>query len=132
MISETRSPIDYSPVATAVASQANLQVSIHCRGGRTEMVVAGAATISRVEEHGASYAMNDGPPVGVALGPSSSGNGLALKADVQRFLKELPERGEIVFRVTSRRGEDFQGRFDLTAMKELLRRLAGPCRWPTN
>lgn len=132
MISETRSPVDYSPVATATASQADLQVSIQCRGGRAEMVVAGTTTIFRVGEHSASYGVNDAPPVGLALGPSSSGNGLALKADVQRFLKELPERGEVVFRVMSRRGESLQGRFDLAAMKKLLRRLAAPCKWPTD
>jgi hypothetical protein len=49
IVSETRSPIDYSPVAIATASSSTggngvLQLSIHCRGGRTGMVIRSATT----------------------------------------------------------------------------------------
>ena len=52
LVSETTSPVDYSPVVAATtlsrggSDSAMMQLSIHCRAGRTELVVAGP-TVSR-------------------------------------------------------------------------------------
>ncbi len=49
IVSETTSPVDYTPIVTATASYrrgadgSSMQLSIHCRGGRTELVVTGPA-----------------------------------------------------------------------------------------
>ena len=109
IVSETRSPIDYSPVAIATASSSTgpdgvLQLSIQCRGGRTEMVIRSAPLMRRAEDHVVSYAINDAPPVTVTSGLSSSGSGIALKGDVAGFLTALPAEGAIAFRVADRQG----------------------------
>jgi hypothetical protein len=132
IVSETRSPVDYSPVAVATASTAGLQLSIQCRGGRSEMVVASPQLALRPDRHAVSYAINEGASVPIAVGPSISGNGLALRGDVSRFLLTLPERGDIAFRVAGREGEALEARFALAGLKALHGRMAGPCKWPSN
>jgi hypothetical protein len=52
LVSETTSPLDYSPIVAATtlsrsgSDDAAMQLSISCRAGRTEIVVAGP-TVSR-------------------------------------------------------------------------------------
>jgi hypothetical protein len=137
IVSETRSPIDYSPVAIATAASGTgsdgvLQLSIQCRGGRSEMVIRSAPLMRRAEDHVVSYAVNDAPPVTVTSGLSSSGSDIALKGDVAGFLMSLPAEGAIAFRVADRQGGTLEGRYDLAGIKALIARLAGPCKWPRN
>jgi hypothetical protein len=137
IISETRSPVDYSPVLIATASSSAgpagvLQLSIECRGGRTEMVIRSALLMRRAEDHVVSYSINDAPPVAVTIGLSSSGSGIALKGDVAGFLKSLPADGAIAFRVAERQGGTLEGRYVLPGIKALVARMAGPCKWPRN
>lgn len=137
IVSETRSPIDYSPVAIATASSSAgsdgvLQLSIQCRGGRTEMVIRSAPLMRRAEDYVVSYVVNDAPPVTVTSGLSSSGSGIALKGDVAGFLTSLPPEGAIAFRIADRQGATLEGQYDLPGIKALLARLAGPCKWPRN
>ena len=136
IVSETTSPLDYSPVAIATASSsggpdgATLQLSIQCRGGRTDLVIAGPALTRRGEDYVVSYAVNDGQPVVVAAGTPASGTGVAIRGDVVRLLASLPDRGEISFRVTPRQGAALDGRYALAGLKIVRDRLAGPCKWP--
>jgi hypothetical protein len=137
IVSETRSPIDYSPVAIATASSSAepdgvLQLSIQCRGGRSEMVIRSAPLMRRAEDHVVSYVVNDSAPVTATSGLSASGSGIALKGDVARFLMSLPAEGAIAFRVADRQGATLEGRYDLAGIKALVARLAGPCKWPRN
>lgn len=129
IVSETRSPVDYSLVATATLSSSGLQLVIQCRGGRTEMAVSSAMTALKADRHTVFYVVNDAPAVPVALGPASDG-GLALKGDVARFLASLPEQGDVVFRVVDREGQSIEGRYALAGLKKMAGRLAGPCKWP--
>jgi hypothetical protein len=137
IVSETRSPIDYSPVAIATASSGAgsdgvLQLSIQCRGGGTEMVIRSAPLMRRAQDHVVSYVVNDAPPVTVTSGLSSSGSGIALKGNVAGFLMSLPAEGAIDFRIVDRQGGALEGRYDLPGIKALVARLAGPCKWPRN
>jgi hypothetical protein len=136
IVSETTSPIDYTPVAIATASSsggpdgATLQLSIQCRGGRTELVIGSPALTRRAEDYLVSYGVNDGQPVVVASGTPASGTGVAIKGDVVRLLASLPDRGAVVFRVTARQGAALEGRYALAGLKIVLDRLAVSCRWP--
>lgn len=130
IVSETTSPIDYTPVAVATASSATLQLSIQCRGGRTDLVIAGPALTRRGEDYVVSYGVNDSPPVVVAAGTPASGTGVAIRGDVVRLLASLPDRGDIAFRIAARQGPALEGRYALAGLKTVLDRLAVPCRWP--
>jgi hypothetical protein len=136
-VSETTSPFDYTPVAIATASAsagpdgAVLQLSIQCRGGRTELVIGGPALARRGEDQIVSYAINDGAPVVLPVGAPASGTGVAVKGDVVRLLASLPERGDVTFRVEPRQaGAALQGRYSLSGLKTVRDRLAAPCKWP--
>ena len=135
-VSETTSPIDYTPVAIATATSgsgpdgAPLQVSIQCRGGRTELLIRSPTLARRGEDHLVSYAIDDGAPVTLAAGTPASGTGIAVKADVVRLLTSLPDRGTVTLRVEARQGgAAVQGRYSLSSLKTVRDRLAVPCRW---
>jgi hypothetical protein len=136
-VSETTSPLDYTPVAIATASSSGgpdgvpLQLSIQCRGGRTELVIGGPAVVRRSEDYVASYAINDGAPLVLPAGVPASGAGIAIKGDVVRLLASLPDRGDVTFRVEARQGgAALQGRYSLSSLKTVRDRLAAPCKWP--
>jgi len=135
IVSETTSPIDYTPIAIATASSggpdgATMQLSIQCRGGRTELVIAAAALTRRAEDYDISYIVNDRQPVMVSAGTPASGTGVAVKGDVERLLVSLSGSGDIIFRVTAGHGAALEGRYALAGLKILVTRLAAPCKWP--
>jgi hypothetical protein len=61
MISETTSPVDYTPIVTAItvsrgdADGSVMQLAIYCRGGRTELVVEGPAIAGKGDDYAISY-----------------------------------------------------------------------------
>lgn len=135
IVSETTSPVDYTPIATASSlaagpDGAGLQLSIQCRGGRTELVVAGP-TAPRAEDYAVSYRVNGGAPVQVATGAPASGAGTAFKGDVVAWIRSLPEEGEISVRVSTRQGASRDGSYSLGGLKTVRDRLAATCKWPT-
>jgi hypothetical protein len=102
-----------------------LQLSIQCRGGRTDLVITGPALTGHGEDLVVSYVVNNGQPVVVAAGTPASGAGVAIRGDVVRLLTSLPDQGEISFRVTPRQGAALDGRYDLAGLK-----IAGPAGRP--
>jgi len=136
VVSETTTPIDYTPVAVATATSSGgpngdpMQLSIQCRGGRSDLVMVSPALTRRGEEYVVSYSVNDGQPVVVAAGTPASGTGIGIRGDVVRLLASLPDRGDVAFRVSSRQGAVLEGRYALPALKSVLERLAVPCKWP--
>jgi hypothetical protein len=134
IVSQTTSPFDYSPIAIATASTSSgpdgaaLQLSIQCRGGGTELVLASASL--RGEGYTVTYCIDDGGPVQVATGTPASRTGLAIKGDVVRLLAALPDHGTISFRIAAQQGASIEGRYALASLNAVLKRLAGPCKWP--
>jgi hypothetical protein len=107
-----------------------MQLSIHCRAGRTELVVAGLSFSSSKEDYAISYRINDDPPIQLAAAPPSSGTGVALKGDVVRLLQSLPEKGKIAIRLVTRTGTAQEGHFLLGGLEMVRRKLAAACKWP--
>jgi len=136
IVSETTSPVDYTPVVTATtfsrdgSNGSSMQLSIRCRAGRTELVVAGPAISRSKEGYAISYRINDGAQVELPAAPSSSGTGVAFTGDVVRLLQALPEEGEVVIRLVTRTGAAQNGYFLLGGLKMVRERLAAPCKWP--
>lgn len=136
IVSETTSPVDYTPIVTATAlgrgnANATLkQLSIHCRGGRTEIVVGGPAISDSGADYALSYRLDDGQPVPVPSGRPSYGAGIAFRGDVVGFLLSLPGEGGIDIRLTTRNGAVHDGHFSLAGLKAARDRVAAACKWP--
>jgi len=136
VISETTSPVDYSPIATAttssldVAGGSPMRLSIRCRGGRTELTVAGAAITRPGNEYFISYRVNGGRSVELGGVAPAFGDGVAFKGDVVPLLQSLPGVGTLVIRVSSVSAKPVDGIFSLNGLETLRERIGATCRWP--
>jgi hypothetical protein len=136
IVSETTSPVDYSPIATATTSSLNaaggsaMRLSIRCRGGRTELTVAGPAITGRGDEYFISYRVNGGQSVQLAGVAPVSGDGVAFKGDVVALLQSLPGEGELVVRLFPLSGNPLAGIFALDGLEGLRTKIGATCRWP--
>jgi hypothetical protein len=135
-VTETISPLDYSPIAMATATAAagadgaTMSLSVQCRGGRTDMVVAGAAIQRGPDDAVVTYMVNAGPPVPVAVGGAPSGKGLAFRLDTVGLLASLPNDGDMTVRVAGRQGGTVEGKFSLAGLAKARAKIAAPCKWP--
>ena len=133
IVSETASPVDYTPIVTATTSSRGgsaTQLSIQCRRGRTELVVAGPAVSRSSTDYAISYRINDGQPVQLAAGTPSFGTGAAFTGDVVRLLQSLPEDGDFDVRLSTRTGATQEEHFVLGGLKMVREKVAVPCKWP--
>ena len=136
IISETTSPVDYAPIATAtiasheVASGAVMQLSIRCRGGRTELALAGPAISSRSEDYVISYRINGGKPVQVAATLPAFGAGVAIKGDPVALLQSFPSEGELAVHLSPRVGTAKDGIFTLSGLETVRAKIGAACKWP--
>jgi hypothetical protein len=136
VVSETTSPVDYSPIATATTSALNgsgssaMRLSIRCRSGRTELIVAGSGITGRGDEYFISYRVNGGQSAQLAGIAPSSGDGVAFKGDVAALLQSFPGEGQLVVRVLSLSGSEVDAIFSLDGLDALRTRIRPICRWP--
>lgn len=136
IVSQTTSPIDYSPIATATTSSrsgagdAVMQLSIRCRGGRTELVLAGPDISRGGGDDAISYRANDNPAVQVAAAAPSFGLGVAFTGDVVRLVQTLPDRGDLIVLLSSRGGAARDGTFSLVGLDAARAKMAAACKWP--
>jgi hypothetical protein len=136
IVSETRSPVDYSPMATAtkssreVAGSSPMQLSIRCRGGRTEIAVAGPAISGHGDDFAISYRVNGGQPVQIAGGPPGFGAGVAFKVDAVALIQSLAGDGEFTVHLSPRVGASQDAVFSLTGLETVRAKITAPCKWP--
>ena len=136
VVSETTSPIDYSPVVIATATATGdpdglgMKLSIACRGGTTSLVLGGPGALPVGDGYAVSYAVDGGSPTTLAATAAPSGTGMALGGDVVHMLASLPPEGEIAFRIVGRPGVTLEGRYSLAGLKATRERMAVSCRWP--
>ena len=137
IVSETTSPVDYTPIVAATAASADgsngtaMHLTVHCRGGRTELVIAGPTVPRGNTEYVILYRINDAQPVQLPAASPSFGAGAAFTGDVVRLLQTIPENGHIVVRVSARGGATQEGRFSLSGLKSVREKLSVACKWPS-
>jgi len=138
VLSETTSPIDYSPVVIATTTTASgapdgtgMKLSIACRGGNTSLALTALGVLPTAEGYSVSYAVDRGPPTMLPATVMPSRTGIALGADAVRLLVSLPAQGEVAFRIVGRQGEAFEGRYSLAGVQAIRERMAVSCKSPT-
>jgi hypothetical protein len=136
IVSETTSPVDYSLIATATTfsrdgpSESAMKLSIRCRGGRTELVVAGPGISGRSDDYAISYRINDGQPLQIAAAVRAFGASVAFAGDVVRLLQSLPDGGSLSIHLAPRAGPAQAGMFSLAGLETVRAKMAAACKWP--
>lgn len=136
IVSETTSPVDYSPImSAATTSRASadgsfMQLTIHCRNGRTELALSGPSIARGGEDYLISYRVHDDPPIQAPAATPSFGAGAAFRGDVVRLLQTLPAEGDLTIRISSTRGAAQEGVFSLNGLKIVRDKAATACKWP--
>jgi hypothetical protein len=136
IVSQTRSPVDYSPIATAalpsreVAGRGTMQFAIRCRDGRTELAVTGSAVANRSEDYAISYRINGGQPVQIAAGAPAFGPGVAFRVDPVALIQSLPGDGDFALHLSPRVGPALDASFSLSGLEAVRAKISSSCKWP--
>jgi hypothetical protein len=137
VISETTSPVDYSPMITAAtlsrsnAKDAPTTFAIRCRGQRTDLLVSteGSWRASAANELQVDYRINDQPTVRTRWIASTDGRTALFKDDVVRFLRSLPDKGRITLSVSDWQGPAHEATFQLTGLDAIRQKIGTACKW---
>ena len=138
IISETTSPVDYKPqiaaltTARASSQDAPSSLVIHCRAQRTELTISttGSWKLPTNGEAKVVYRINGGPPVEQRWKPADAGKSLAFQGDVVRFLRSMPDSGQILVRVFAGKASPSESTFQLAGLDPVRRKIAAACNWP--
>jgi hypothetical protein len=137
VVSETTSPVDYSPMISAttssqaVAKDAPSILMIRCRSQRTDLLVSteGSWHASRANELQVDLRVNDQPAVRMQWIASSDGRTAIFKDDAIRFLRSLPDGGRITVSVSDWQGIAHEATFQLTGLDVIRQKIAAVCKW---
>jgi hypothetical protein len=139
VVSETTSPVDYSPLITAVihstssVKDAPYTLAVRCRGLRTELLLRmeGAWRASRAGEVQVDYQINDQPFVRLQWTVSADGKTASYKDDAVGLLRSLPEDARLKMSVFDRQGLGQEATFQLTGLDGIRKKIGLACKWPS-
>lgn len=136
ILSETKSPVDFSPLVTAVTratsdvKDAPNSFEIRCRSQRTEISIrAGDAWKAlRGNELVVEYQINDQPIVRQAWILSADGKTATYRNDSVELLRSLPEGGTMKIALTDKGGVRHGSTFDLTGVSRVRESVGTACK----
>jgi len=139
VVSETTSPVDYSPLITAVihstssVKDAPNTLAVRCRGLRTELLLRteGAWRASRASDVQVDYQINDQPFVRLQWTVSADGKTASYKDDAVGLLRSLPEGARLKISVFDRQGLGQEATFQLTGLDSVRKKIGLACKWPS-
>ncbi len=138
IVSETTSPVDYSPLTTAVirsttsSQDAPNTLVIRCRGLGTEVLLRTEGTwrASRSSKVQIDYQVNDQPLVRLHWTVSADGRTAIYKDDPVGLLQSLPEGARLKINVFDRASLGHEATFQLTGLNVVREKIAAVCKWP--
>ncbi len=138
IVSETTSPVDYSPLITAVihsmssVKDAPNTLAVRCRGLRTELLLRteGVWRAPRASEVQVDYQINDQPSVRLPWTVSADGKTAGYKDDAVELLRSLPEGARLKIGVFDRQGPGQEATFQLTGLDSVRKKIGLACKWP--
>ena len=139
VVSETTSPLDYSPLITAVihathqeedAKDAPASFAIRCRGQRAEVLVGtqGAWRGSRVNEVQVDYQVDDRPVIRQQWIASEDGKTVRYKDDALALLRSLPDDARLKVSVFDWQGPSHDGTFQLAGLDAVRKKVELACK----
>ena len=138
LVSETTSPVDYSPLITAVihstssVKDAPSTLAVRCRASRTELLLSTEGTwrATRASEVQVDYQINDQPFVKLQWTVSADGTTASYKDDAVELLRSLPEGARLKISVFNGQGPGQEATFQLTGLDSVRKKLGLACKWP--
>jgi hypothetical protein len=139
VVSETTSPVDYSPLITAVihatsgVKDAPNTLAVRCRGPRTELLLRTKGTwrAAHASEVQVDYQINDQPFVRLQWTVSADGKTASYKDDAVELLRSLPEGARLKISVFDRQGLGQEATFQLTGLDSVRQKIGLACKWPS-
>jgi hypothetical protein len=137
VISETTSPVDYSPLVTALirstsqVKDAPSALAVRCLRQRTELLVRtdGTWTVTRGHELRVDYQVNDQPAVGLQWILSSDGKTATYKNDPVSFLQSLPDGARLKINVADRASSSHGAMFQIDGWDVVRNKIGTACKW---
>ena len=137
-ISETTSPVAYRPqiaaltMARASSQDAPSSLAIHCRAQRTELTISTAGSWKPAIDGEVKfvYRINEEPSVEQRWRSAETGKSLAFPGDVVRFLRSMPDSGQILVKVYAGKGPPYENTFQLMGLDPVRRKIAAAGNWP--
>jgi hypothetical protein len=136
IISETTSPVDYSPQIVAVtkarpsSQDAPASLAIRCRARRTELTISTVGSWRQDGEVTVAYRINEDPPVEARWKPAENARSLAFPGDVVRLLRSMPASGQMFVKVYAGKMSPNESTFELAGLDSVRRKIATTCNWP--
>lgn len=129
-ITESKSPLDGSPQISGVlaSTDGSAWLGLRCEEKKTEAYVNTSSLLGGRDPRRVTYRLDEGKPSDVRWTPSSTGNRLFSPSGVA-FIKSLPDKGKLFFRVFGNDGTSTDATFALVAVTELKDKIASACRW---
>jgi hypothetical protein len=129
-ITESKSPLDGSPQISAVlpSKERSASLGLRCEEKKTEAYVNTSSFLGIHDMRRVVYRLDEGKPFDVRWTPASTGNRVLSPSGVA-FIKSLPDRGKLFFRVFGFDGAPTDATFDLVSVDELRSKIASACRW---
>jgi len=135
VVSETASPVDYSPLVTAIirstspVKNAPTTLAVRCREKHTELLVRtdGTWVTSRGKALRVDYQINDQPAVTLPWSASADGKTARYKGDAVGLLQSLPEGAQLKINVFDGPGPGHDATFQLTGLDTVRKKIAVAC-----
>jgi hypothetical protein len=137
ILSETTSPVDFSPLVTAVIRATSdvkdslNSLAVRCRSQHTELSVKmdGALGEPRSNELMVEYQINDHAMVRQPWILSADGKTAIYRNDPVEFLRSMPEGATMRFAVTDKRDVRHETTFELTGLSGVRQKVGTACKW---
>lgn len=133
IVSETTSPIDYSPLVTAVlepiqhGDNGPINLAVHCREKRIELTLQFPGNSRWRNEPQIHFQTEDQSPVQLDLSWSADGKIATVKDDPVLLLQSVPEGSTLKIWASERAPQDTT--FQLVGLGDIKRKLAAACNW---
>jgi hypothetical protein len=138
IISETTSPVDYRQQITALTTvrassqDAPSSLAIRCRAQRTELIISTMGSWKQATDGVVKvvYRINQEPPIEQSWKAAETGRSFAFQGDVVRFLRSMPDSGQILVKVYAGKAPPYESTFKWVGLDPVRRKIAAACSWP--
>ena len=137
ILSETTSPVDYSPLITAVIRATSdvkdgpNSLAVRCRAQRTELSIRtdGAWVAPRGNDVMVDYQINDQPVVRQPWILSADGKTASYRNDPVELLRSIPEGATLKVAVADKGNIRREATFELAGLSGIRQKVGTTCKW---